>query len=539
MKNKPYPYYLVEEINDFREFLSYIKNEHGDKTAITYKKRRQVIHISYNELYSDVYYLSAYLLNLGINNMRIAVIGENSYEWILTYLAAVNTNNVIIPIDKELPLDDIKNIVNDSKANVFVFSHTYRDVSDYLNQSEININHYFDMNDFFEILSNGKKMIQNKNVIENIKIDNKNLSVLLYTSGTTGMAKGVMLSQKNVLSSVLSLSKSCRVSGSNLHILPLHHSLSSAGVLVMLYYGCNNIINKSLKTFASDLIKYKPDNIVLVPLFIETFYNKIWNTAKKNKKDKSLRILIKLSNLLLKIGIDLRVKLFKSILDIFGGNIKYIISGGAPINSKYIKDFRSIGISILNAYGITECSPGISFNREFHYCDNSVGTILSGCEAKILNPDQDGNGEICVKGDNVMIGYYKNEEATENVFEQGWFKTGDIGYINKDGFLFITGRKKNLIILNNGKNVYPEELEFSLQNFLPYIKEIIVFEKDNIIVAEMYLDTENYDKSLINLDQDIIRFNKSQPPYKNIAKFIVRDKEFEKTTIKKIKRQYK
>jgi long-chain acyl-CoA synthetase len=288
----------------------------------------------------------------------------------------------------------------------------------------------------------------------------------------------------------------------------------------------------------ADLERYKPANICLVPLFLEKFYKRIWNTAKKKGKDGLLKNLITVSNALLRIGIDVRRTLFKSVLQAFGGNLKLIITGGAPVDTKYTQGLRDFGVNVLNGYGITECSPMVSANRNKHYNDSSVGPSLPCCEIKISEPDENGHGEIMVRGDIVMLGYYKNEQATKDVFDGEWFRTGDIGYMGKDGFLFISGRKKNLIILSNGKNVYPEEIEFALLNHIPYILEAVVYAEGNTIAAEVFLDTENEPDCAARLSKDISAFNGTVPLFKNIGKTVVRDSEFPKTTTKKIKRQY-
>jgi long-chain acyl-CoA synthetase len=541
MKNRPYPLNPVDNIVNLKQFLSYTKGKYRDATAITFQRKKEQIDISYKQLQADVDSLGTTFLNLGIQNTKIALIGTNSYEWVLAYFATVNSGNVIVPLDKELPASDVKNLVDDSEADIFIFSHDYVDIADYLKNTNSNIRLYIDMNTFSDLINDGCRLLKGGNRrIFDIEIDNNALASLIYTSGTTGMAKGVMLSHKGIVSDVMFSCKNCTFFGVSLLVLPLHHAFAlTGGILIMMYYGCNIVINESLKTVANDLVKYKPSNTLLVPLFVETFYKKVWSKAKESNKTKLLKIMIKISNGLLSIGVDLITKLFKSVADALGGEIDVIITGGAPIDANYIKGFRDLGIKILNGYGITECSPVVSVNRNFHYRDNSIGLVLSGCNVKIVDPDDNGNGEIYVKGDILMLGYYKNEKATQEAFDGEWFKTGDMGKIDNDGFLFISGRKKNMIILNNGKNIYPEELEFALRDFLPYIKEAIVCAEGNIITAEVFLDIENYPDCVSQLDMDIIRFNQFQPQYKNIGKVAIRETEFPKTTTKKIKRQYK
>jgi len=541
MKNKNYPLYKVDHVNNLKELINHNAIKYGDKPAFTFELKNEVISISYRKFNSDVNALGTEFDFIGIKNAKIAVIGENSYEWILTYFAAVNSGNVIVPLDRELPAESIRNLINDSGAEVFVYSETYSDIAEYLQKNDAMIKHYFNMKDFPEMINRGEMIIRSGELtVVDYKVDNHALAAILYTSGTTGIAKGVMLSHKNLISNVIAGCKACFFTDVSLFVLPLHHSFAfTGGILIMLHSGCNIVINKSLKNVSEDLKKYKPSNTLLVPLFIETFYKKVWDNAKKSGKAELLKKLIKISNALLKIGIDIRGKLFKTVLTAFGGNIDVIITGGAPIDFKYIKGFRNFGIKILNGYGITECSPVVSVNRNNYYRDGSIGQVFSSCKVKIINSDENGHGEIYVMGDIVMLGYYNNEQATKEAFDGEWFKTGDIGYLDDDGFLFITGRKKNIIILNNGKNVYPEELEHVILNKIPYIKETVIYAEDNIIIAEMFLDTENEPECASRLSSDISKVNQELPQYMTIGKTLIRDSEFPKTTTKKIKRQYK
>jgi long-chain acyl-CoA synthetase len=541
MKNKSYPLYEVDQISNLNDLINLTASKYSDRTAFTFERKKENIHISYTQFKFDVDALGTAFLDKGIRQTKIAVIGENSYEWILTYFATTNSGNVIVPLDRELPTTDIKNIIKESGATVFVFSNAYGDIAEYLQKTESAVQHFINMTTLPELIEKGETLIQqgDKRIID-YNVDNKGLAAILYTSGTTGIAKGVMLSHYAIASDTIAACQYVEILENNMLVLPLHHSFSfTAAVAAMLMKGSEICINSSLKNVLTDLEKFKPHNMFLVPLFVETFHKKIWDGAIKQGKDGLLKKLIAVSNALLKIGIDLRHILFKSVLKAFGGNLKLIVSGGAPIDTKYIKGLRAFGINVLNGYGITECSPVVSVNRNQHYRDGSVGNALPGCEVKILEPDENGHGEICVKGDIVMLGYYNNEQATKETFDGEWFKTGDIGYLDGDGFLFISGRKKNLIILSNGKNVYPEELEIALLNGISYIKEAVVYAKGDIIIAEVFLDIENNPDCASRLDNDIVELNRKLAIYQNINKTIIRDTEFPKTTTKKIKRQYK
>jgi len=361
------------------------------------------------------------------------------------------------------------------------------------------------------------------------------------------MAKGVMLSEHNLRSCIYYGLQVATVFTTSLSVLPYHHTYEAvAGLLVALHHRCTICINDNLKAVLKNLQLFKPDYIYVVPAFAEIFYKKIWSNAKESGKDKLLKIMIKVSNILRKVGIDLRKKLFKSVHQAFGGNLQEIVCGGAPIRPELGKFFTDIGINLLNGYGITECSPLVSVNPNDFNDPSTVGIVLPCCDIKFENVTPDGDGEICVKGDIVMMGYYKNTELTNQVLKDGWFNTGDYGRFNKKNQLIINGRKKNLIVLENGKNVFPEEIENYLMS-IPYIQEVIVTGIKNDIGAETGLQAEvflNADKvkeleitdPQASLKKDIAAACKDLPVYKHIAKINIRDKEFAKTTTNKIKR---
>lgn len=539
MKNKSYPLYKIEPVGNLKDLVNFAAEKYARKPAFTFVRNKEVHSVSYYKFKLDVDALSTGFLDIKIENAKIAVIGENSYEWILTYFAAVNSGNVIVPLDKDLPAADIHYLLEDSGAEALVYSDDYADVAEYLQENGVAIKHYISMKRLSELLECGDVLIRygDKRVAD-YKIDAHAMAALLYTSGTTGAAKGVMLSQHAIANDTMAACQNVKVDGNNLFVLPLHHAFGFVVVCAMLLWGSETYINSSLKKILTDMEKFKPRHMFLVPLFVETFYKKIWDGAVKQGKADLLKKMVKISNVLMKIKVDARRLLFKSVLRSFGGDLKLVVSGGAPLDPKYVQGFRDFGINVLNGYGITECAPIVSVNRNNYYRDGSIGSVLSRCEVKILEPDENSHGEICVKGDIVMLGYYNNEQATKEAFDGDWFKTGDIGYLDEDGFLFISGRRKNLIILGNGENVYPEELEFALLNHIPYIKEVIVYADDTAIIAEVFLDTENEPDCASRLNGDIVSFNQTQAPYKNIGRTVIREIEFPKTTTKKIKRQY-
>ncbi|MCL2292067.1 MAG: AMP-binding protein [Candidatus Bathyarchaeota archaeon] len=540
MKAKNYPLYKIDQVDNLKMLISMVSDKFGDSSAFIFEKNGAVVSISYRQLKRDIDLFGSVLCDLGVQNEAVSVIGENSYEWILSYFAVTNSGNVIVPLDRELPVADVRNLIDYSNAKVLIYSDAYSDVAHYLQESGARIQHYINMKTIPVLIQNKNALIsQGECKLLDFEVDSNKMAALLYTSGTTGAAKGVMLSHFGLIHDAIAATQYVGIFGNNMLVLPLHHSFGfTAGVCAMLLTGSEIAINSSLRNISKDMQKFKPYNMFLVPLFVETFYQKIWDTAKKNKKEGLLKSLIKLSNFLLKIKIDVRRILFKSVLASFGGNLNLIVAGGAPLDIKYVRGFRDIGINVLNGYGITECSPVVSVNRNKYYRDGSIGLVLPVCEVKIANPDENKHGEIYVKGNIVMLGYYQNDKATKESFEGEWFKTGDIGYFDKDDFLYIVGRKKNLIVLKSGKNVYPEELELALLKQIEYIKEVVVYAMDDTIVAEIFLDVVNYPNCSSQLSGDILSFNQAQPMYKRICKPLIRETEFPKTTTKKIKRRY-
>ncbi|ANU49918.1 hypothetical protein ADH76_06760 [Enterocloster clostridioformis] len=512
MRNRPYPIYETEVVSNLKELINFIAKKYNDKPAFIFERKNEVFNISYHLFKQEIDALGTALFDLGIRNKKVALIGENSYEWILAYFAIVNSGNVIIPLDRELTVKDIKNILDASGAEVLIYSDDFSDIVTCIQGDISRIQHYIGMGNISTLIKQGNMLIQNgiTNVIE-YDINSSALSAILYTSGTTGKPKGVMLSHLALAHNTVAACQYVEIIKSTMLVLPLHHAYGFvASVCVPLLQGKVNYINLSLKNIFIDLKKYKPCTMFLVPLFVETFYNKLCSIVKEQGED-------------------------NSVYRTFGCDLKLLICGGAPLDEKFVKGMRDFGITVLNGYGITECSPVVAVNRNHYFRDGSVGQVLNCCEVKILTPDENGFGEICVKGDTVTLGYYENEQATKESFEGEWFKTGDIGFLDSNEFLFVCGRKKNLIILNNGKNVYPEEIEMVLLN-VPYIKEAIVYADNNVITAEVFLDTDNEPDCISRLNRDIIEINRLLPAYKNIGKTEIRKKEFPKTTTNKIKR---
>ncbi len=556
-KKKEIKYYSPTKIDSIKDILDIAVKEVPDRLAFRYKENAGITDVTYREFQNDTYYLGTAIMELGLNGKHIAVIGENSYKWLTVYLTVLKSSGVVVPIDKELPKDDIINVLDNSDSECLFYSKKFEKYINDFKQKLPNVKYFigFEQEDDVEnILSYNKLKNKGKESFENgnkeyIKINNdvNKLKMLVYTSGTTGMAKGVMLSEHNLVSDVYYGLQVSTVYDTCLSVLPYHHTYEAvAGILVALHHHSTICINDNLKSVLKNLQLFKPDYIYLVPAFAEVFYKKIWSTAKEGNKEKGLKLLIAISNGLRKIGIDVRKKLFKSVHSAFGGNLRKIVVGGAPLRKELGDFFESIGICLTNGYGITECSPLVSVNQDDFNDPATVGIPIPCCQIKIENVTPEGEGEICTKGDNVMIGYYKNEEKTNEVLKDGWFYTGDYGKINELGQLLITGRKKNLIVLKNGKNVFPEEIENYIMG-IEYIQEVVVKgikdEEQNEIglCAEVFLNQDKLKELNIadaekTLRKDITTITEELPVYKKISQIEIRDVEFPKTTTNKIKR---
>lgn len=550
----------VVKISSIKEMLNLAVKDAGDKNAFEYRdenNHEKIVKVTYKEFVKDTEELGTALASLGMQNKHIAIIGENSYKWLTVYLTVLKSTGVFVPIDRELPCKDIINVLKHSDSEVLFYSEKYEKWIDEIKENVPNIKFFIGLNrkkhnenilsyDIFK--ENGKNVLeQGSKIYTELEDDENKLKLLVYTSGTTGAPKGVMLTEHNLISVIYYGLQVADIGQKCLSVLPYHHTYEAvAGILVELHKHSTICINDSLKNVLKNLQLFKPDFIYLVPAFTEVFYKNIWNNAQKTGKDKALKKMIPISNGLRAAGIDLRAKLFKSIHEAFGGNLKEIICGGAPIRPEIGKFFNDIGITLLNGYGITECSPLVSVNRMKFNDSNTVGVILPCCEIKFENVNSDGDGEICVKGDIVMQGYYKDKERTNKVLKDGWFNTEDYGSINKKGQLIINGRKKNLIVLDNGKNVYPEEIENYILG-IDYVQEVIVKGiKNNIgqevsLCAEVFLNDDKVKEMNIQnihekLKEDIAEACKELPTYKKITEIEIRKDEFEKTTTKKIKR---
>ena len=481
---------------------------------------------TFNEVFYDATGLGQHLYTLGMRGKKVAILSDNSYYWIAAFYAIVTGKITAIPLDPKLPKEDLTDLMVRSGCNAIIYTEDFAPAIEMMKENpEVVLTEYLKIEDFAE-----------KYLDDTVTGDD--LGFIVYTSGTTGKSKGVMLSQKNVASNAIA---TCRAmtGGQTVAFLPFNHTLSWASALfaspLLSEWG---YLCDSLRNLQKDMVEYHPQHITAVPLAVETIYKRIWFTAKKEGKEEKLKTGLKISKFLMKFGIDVRRKLFKEVIDNLGGNLEMIICGGAFLDPKYENGLFDLGIQVINGYGTTECSPIITCNRLSNFKFGSAGYALECNDVMIKDPDDEGVGEVYAKGTNVMQGYYNDPEATAEAFDGDWYKTGDYGYMDEDGFLYLRGRKKNLIVLSNGKNVSPEELEDKLMS-IDYIKEVVVYEENGAITAEFFLDTVTYLDAESRIKGDVRALNKTMPAFKQISKIKTRDKEFPKTTTLKIKRKYK
>ena len=556
--------YTKTNYTNIRDVIQDGIRKYPDNIAFTIKEKNekevQYNNISYKKFENEINCTGTGFLNLGLKNKRFAIIGPNSYEWALSYIAVLYGVGVAVPLDKGLPEAEIEDSIARSEAEVIIFDQKYIDtIKKIKEQNKTNLKFFICMQDTAEDgiinLSTVKKAGEEKlqkgdKEFFDLEIDNNKTSVIIFTSGTTSMSKAVMLSQYNIASDINSMNACEKLypTDVNMQMLPFHHTFSSTGIVLMLNNGVKNVFCDGLRHIQNNMKEYKVSVFVCVPLILEAMHKRVMAEVKKQGKEKSVEFAKKLSGALLKVGIDVRKKLFGEILKNFGGNMRFVVSGAAAIDKSVAEDFNAWGILTIQGYGLTETSPVVCAENAKFIRYGSVGVPLEDIEVRIDNPDEKGIGELVVKGPNVMLGYYKNEEATKSTLIDGWYHTGDLGYRDKDGYIFITGRKKNVIVLKNGKNVFPEELE-ELVDKLPYIAESMVFgypKDDDLVVSLKLVYDENYVKNFMNnmpeeelrekAWADIKQINETVPKYKHIKKFILTKEPMIKTTTAKIKR---
>jgi len=554
----------VHHIDSIQDMLIKSAELYKDKLALEDLTTYPISKLSYKELLDYVLRFGKGLENLGIKpRTHISLIGENRVQWGLAYLTAMAFNHVIVPIDKNLSTNEILNIIHESDSEVIIFSETFVSMLKESKNVFKNLHHFISMDSLSENewVYSMPQLIKESlpaHISELPKIDADEVGEIIFTSGSLGRAKGVMLSQKNIASNLMSMTKMIQIKKEDrfLSVLPAHHTYEcTCGFLCPLFMGSSVHYARSLKTVAEDMQKAKPTIFLGVPLLYDKLFKRVMKNIQEDKiKSKVVPPLIKISSFAEKFGWkSLPKKIFKELHEKFGGAVRLFIVGGAAPDPKIAKGLREFGFNFVQGYGLTETSPILTLNQIDNFKDDAAGIPLSGIEIKINQSDSEGVGEIFAKGSSIMLGYYKNEMLTNEVIENGWIKTGDLGYVDPDGFLHISGRKKNVIIAKDGHNVFPEEIE-DILNRSPYILEVLVMHErdskhDEIIVAKIVTDAEAFieysnknsvqiTKELIHeiISKEIKRANKELPIYKQIRKFQIREKEFEKTTTQKIKR---
>ena len=570
------PVYPAEEHENVRTLLEYAAKTYGDDAAFIIKEKSAgrkgtpvYRNISYGELREDVRRLGAGLMAAGISNARIAIIGENSYYWQLAYLATLSGLGICVPLDKGLPYIELKTSIQKSGCNVLIFDRKHASLADKLRSEASDpmstptaVSEYICMDgdehylSFSELLDMGSEQIASgSTAFDDLPINREALSNLIFTSGTTSAAKAVMLNQRNIMFNIYSLKQveDVRHGDVNIALLPYHHTFGATGQLLMYSCGVTTVFCDGLKYLQKNFVEYHVSVFIGVPLLMEAMYKKIMAGVRKKGKEKTFERGVKLSRMLRKIRIDVRRRLFKDVLNELGGSLRMVVSGASALDSAVIRGYQDMGVEVVQGYGMTESAPVIAAENLFNRSPGSIGLGTPGMDVQIANPDEEGVGEIIVKSPSVMMGYYQDEAETAKVLKDGWLYTGDLAYLDGNGYIHITGRSKNVIVLKNGKNVYPEEIETIIAE-LPYVKENIVFgevrregadDKDEVLVAKIVYDEDIMrDKYGAVTDtqiretaeRDIDRINSNMPKYKHVHRLILQTEEMAKTTTGKVKR---
>ena len=565
MKRAKNMLYEATEFNNIKEIIYNSAKKFSEQIAfvIKHQENKKVTYenITYEKLLKDINSFGTALYNKGLNQKRVAIIGKNRYEWVVSHLANLLGGIVSVPLDKDLQYDELENSIIRSKADCIIFDEKLTDkITKIKEENNTNLTSYICMSKIEgfesveELTKQGEVLIEEGNTqYIDAKIDENIMNILLFTSGTTSKSKAVMLSQKNIASNIYAMQcvEDIRSTDTNIAFLPFHHIFGSTCMIMMLACGVKTVFPDGLRYIKQNLKEYKVTLFVGVPVLVEAIYKTIMKEIEKQGKTKIIKIATIISNILLKLHIDIRRKIFKPIIEALGGELRFIISGGAPADPKISKGFNDMGIKTAQGYGLSETSPVIAAENSKAIKNGTVGIPMVNDVIEIVNKDENGIGEIRVKGPNIMLGYYEMPELTNEVLKEGWFYTGDLGYFDRDGYLYITGRNKNMIVLRNGKKVFPEELEL-LVNRLELVEESMVFgmsskeDKNDVkvsvkivynkeVVKEKYKDkTENELYQIIW--EQIKELNKSFPRYKHIQNMILTDEELIKTTTKKIKR---
>lgn len=568
MNSKKYKdvFYQFRYISDLKDMLNTSAELYAKEPAYLVKdvpggEYRPVL---YEQVKRDVDALGTRLLDLGLKGKKIAVIGENSYKWVVSYLGTVCGTGVVVPLDKELPPKEIANLLKRAEADAIIYSKKMKeDVDEALAEAgglSCRINMELDQHTdgelaFDQLLAEGRMLLaKGERAFLDAVVDREAMCTLLFTSGTTGLAKGVMLSHKNISANVYNMSKYVKIRqpGVGLSVLPMHHSYElTCHIFTGMYQGMCVAICEGLRYIQKNLKESKATVMLGVPLVFESMHKKVWKQAESSGKLETMRRMVNLSK---KLKLYNKPKVVRSIFSqlhhSIGGHMELFVAGGAAVNPEVIRDYEAMGVPMIQGYGMTENAPIIAVNRDWYSKADSVGKPMPGTEVRIVNPDKDGIGEIICRGPSVMIGYYNDPEATEEVLKNGWLYTGDYGRFDEEGFLYICGRKKNVIVTKNGKNIFPEEVEYYLLQS-KYIEETVVYgtldkkSGDTVVRAEIFPDFEAIREDAGELSEEafhsfmktvVDEANEQMPLYKRVKRFRIRNEEFEKTTTRKIKR---
>lgn len=557
----------IDRITDLKDMITQSAQKFGDKPAFKFKGEEPGTfkYKTFLEFYDEINALGTQLIKMGLKGKRVAIISENRYEWCTAYLAVTCGVGCVVPLDKALPANELESLIIRSGVEAIFYSKKYNEVmQDISRRRTTDLRYYISMDleertdgilSQKEFIQKGKELIKNGDrSFLDARIDNEVMQIMLFTSGTTAMSKAVMLSHKNICSNLMDIASVLKLDTNDtlLSLLPLHHTFEcTAGFLYPMYIGASIAYCEGIRYIQKNIKEYQITAMISVPALYENMYKRLIKAIEKKGKLQEVEKIMKLTSMLSKVGIDFRRKMFKEVHDEFGGKLRLMVNGAAALDYEVEKGFTDLGFRIAQGYGLTETSPILAAGTDFEQRIGSVGRVFPSVKIKIVNKDENGIGEIYAKGPNVMLGYYQNEEATKEVFDKEWFKTGDLGYIDKKGFLFITGRKKSVIVLKNGKNVFPEELE-NVINRIEGIKESFVYgkpEPDDEIDLKLCAKIV-YDKAImedaygINTEEEIYNLiwekikevNKTMPPYKYIKDITITEEELIKTTTLKIKR---
>ncbi len=559
--------YNAKKFNNLKEIINNSRNEFGDKAAFKFKnpETKEMYTMSYKDYIDDVEALGTALISIGLKDKRIGVIGENRYEWEEAYLSVTCGTGIVVPLDKALTEKELLSLIERSEIEAIFYTAKYTEIMEKAQKEKIGkIKYYISMDleektgDIYsqkELIKTGKELLEkgDRNFLD-AEIDNDAMAVMLFTSGTTSQSKAVMLSNTNLTSNIYDISSVFDIGKDDtlLSFLPLHHVFEcTVGFLFAMSVGATIAFCEGIRHIADNLKEYEATVMIAVPVLFENMYKKVMQGIDKKGKTETVKFAIKLSNFLRFFGVDIRKKLFKDVHANFGGKLRLLVAGGAAFDPEAEKGFTNLGVDTFQGYGLSETAPVVAAENPTYHKLGSIGKTFPSLETKIVDPDECGIGELAVKGPTVMLGYYGNEEATKECMIDGWFHTGDLAYIDKDGFIFITGRKKSVIVLKNGKNVFPEETE-TLINKISGVKESFVFGKpdeedanDLKMCVEVVFDrdamkseygVESDEEIKAKLWEKIKEMNKTMPKYKYVKELIITEEELIKTTTLKIKR---